>query len=264
MNHCLILLIFGFLAACSGQVPSFEEIKQDNTESRAGQLLRIADSTRQGGDLGSALALYRRAHAMAPDEMKPLIAIGETAFALQEFEQAANAYTKALDMDGEHLQALLGLGKTLLSLDRPDQAMTHFQSASQLYPANHRGFNGYGVSLDMMGRHEEAQNQYHKGIEVAPEAVSLSNNLALSLAFTGNFELAIGILEVFADDPLAGVRLRQNLALIYGLADMQEKAAKMAAKDLDEAGVANNLAYYAHLRELSSKARAQAVFGTPK
>ena len=86
--------------------------------------------------------------------------------------------------------------------------------------------------------------------------------LALSLAFAGKFDLAIGILEVFADDPMSGVRLRQNLALIYGLAGMEEKAANIAAKDLDEAGVANNLAYYAQLRNLSSKGRAQAIFGT--
>ncbi|MBC8269729.1 MAG: tetratricopeptide repeat protein, partial [Rhodospirillaceae bacterium] len=151
-NLSIVLILAVVVAGCSGQVPTPKEITKDNNESQAGQLLRIAETTRQGGDLASALALFRRAHAKAPNEIKPLIAIGETAFALKEFEQAASAYVKALDMDGENLQVLLGLGKTLISLDRPDQAVEHFDMATWVNPTDHRGFNGYGVALDMMGR----------------------------------------------------------------------------------------------------------------
>ena len=39
------------LTACAtGDVPTPEEIKQDNTESRARQLVRVGDASRAGGD----------------------------------------------------------------------------------------------------------------------------------------------------------------------------------------------------------------------
>lgn len=259
-----LLLSLLLVTGCSGMVPTMPEIKKDNADSRSAQMLRIANTTRQGGDLASALSLYRRAHAMAPEDLAPLIAIGEVAYGLGEYEQSANAYDQAASRAPDNAQVQLGYGKTLISMDQPEKAIDHYQKAIAINPGDHRGYNGYGVALDMLGRHEEAQSQYTKGLSQAPDAVSLSNNLALSMAFDGHYEQAIQILNVLADDPLSTPRLRQNMALIYGLAGLEDKAAMMASKDLDPQGVENNLAYYRQLRDLSSKDRAHAVFGSPK
>ncbi|MCH8038427.1 MAG: hypothetical protein IIC53_15070, partial [Proteobacteria bacterium] len=78
---------------------------------------------------------------------------------------------------------------------------------------------------------------------------------------TGDFDEATRILREIAADPLATVRNRQNLALVYGLAGQPAKAAKIARMDLDEAAVRNNLAYYETLRALSGHAKATAVLG---
>ena len=54
-------------AACAGDVPTKEEIAAEDRASRLAQVMRIAEATRQGGDLVSAASLFRRAHGMEPD-----------------------------------------------------------------------------------------------------------------------------------------------------------------------------------------------------
>ena len=67
--------------ACAGDVPTKEEIAAEDRASRFAQVMRIAEATRQGGDLMSAASLYRRAHAMEPDAAAPLIGLAETSAA---------------------------------------------------------------------------------------------------------------------------------------------------------------------------------------
>lgn len=75
----LVLTIVGTgLAACAGSVPTASERAREDRQSQVDQILRVADTTRRGGDFVSAAGLYRRAHQMAPKQAAPLIALGET------------------------------------------------------------------------------------------------------------------------------------------------------------------------------------------
>jgi tetratricopeptide (TPR) repeat protein len=223
-----LMLIALMLSSCSGQVPTQKEIDQDILESRAAQLVRVADTTRTGGDLANAMQLYRRAATMRPDWPVPLLRLGETALGAGLYEDAYNAY----------------------------------QSASALAPGETLALNGTGIALDLMGRHEEAQERYISGLEKAPENMVLRNNLGLSLALAGNFKEATDLLEAAATNPKAGPRTRHNLALVYGLAGDDTKARQTVANDLSQAEITNNLAFYARLRAMSPDQQSKAVFGT--
>ena len=83
----------------------------------------------------------------------------------------------------------------------------------------------------------------------------------MSLALAGAFDESIEMLRELAAAPGATPRVRQNLALVYGLAGQPERAAAVARIDLDEASVRNNLAYYQALRGLSGRSRAAAILG---
>ncbi len=252
------------LSSCSGLVKDFKEMQADSTQSRAAQLMRIATSTRQGGDFQSALALFRRASGLAPQELPPLIAIGEVSYRLGLYDQAARAYERAIAIAPDDLTSHSGLGKTLIALDRPQQAVPHFETVIGLAADRYGGYNGLGVALDMLGRHGLAQGQYRKGLAVAPRTLSVLNNLALSLAIDGKFDEATALLSPFQDDPRAGAPLRQNMALIYGLAGQEKKAAAIASRDLAEGDVVNNLKFYKRLRAMTGNERAKALLGAVK
>lgn len=257
----MVSLLFGVLAGCAGQVPTPEEIAEDEHESRYGQIMRIANSTQAGGDLSGAASFYRRAHTMAPERSEPLIALGETAAVLGAHEEAAKAYRSALAIDADNAKARRGYGKVLIFLNRPERAAHQFRAAIDLEPDDYRAYNGLGIALDLVGSHEGAQQSYVDGMEKAPDNSSLRNNLALSLALARNYKEAIEILRDIAGDPVAGRRVRQNLALVYGLSGQTEEAAAVASMDLNDDEVRNNLAYYESLRKLSGRALAEVVLG---
>jgi len=257
----IAFLLFVFLAGCAGQVPTPEEIAEDEHESQYAQIMRIANSTRAGGDLSGAGSFYQRAHALAPERSAPLIALGEISAALGAYEESAKAYRSALTIDADDAKARQGYGKVLIALNRPDRAAHQFRAAIDLDAGDYRSYNGLGVALDLVGKHEQAQQSYVDGMEKAPDNPSLRNNLALSLALARNYDEAVDILREIAGDPIAGRRVRQNLALVYGLAGKIEKAAAVASMDLKDDEVRNNLAYYQSLHKLSGRALAEAVLG---
>ena len=257
----MVFLVSAVLAGCAGQVPTPEEIQADENDSRYAQIMRIAETTRAGGDLSGAATFYRRAHTMAPERAEPLLALGETSAALGLPDEAANAYRAALAINADNPEARRGYGKILIALNRPERAEQQFRAAIDLEPGDHRSYNGLGVALDLLGKHEQAQQNYVDGMEKAPDNSFLRNNLALSLALTKNYGEAIEALREIAGDPVAGRRARQNLALVYALAGQNDKAAAVASMDLKDDEVRNNLAYYASLRKLDGRALAEVVFG---
>ena len=249
------------VGACVQAPPTEEEIAEESRQAGIDQIMRIADSTREGGDLAAAAGLYRRAHQLAPEQVGPLIKLGETNYALQSYPEAAKAYAKAIDLDPDDANARYGYGKVLRAMGRPEQAVEEFRAAVRLTPEDARAQNGLGVALDRVGRHKEAREAYQAGAELSPDDLGLRNNIAFSHLLSGDFDQAIEILEDMADDPLASPRNRQNLALAYGLAGEDEKARVMARRDLNEPQVENNLAYYEGLRNLSGRERRAALLG---
>jgi len=245
----------GALAACGGVPPSAGQVAEENRESQIAQILRVAETTRHGGDLVTAASLYRRAHELAPERTAPLIALGDTLAALDAISDAAQAYGLAVEREPANVDARYGYGKALMALNRPREAVAHFRAAIAASPRDPRLFNGLGVALDQAGDHEAAQQAYIDGLEVAPDHAGLANNLAFSMLLSGDFAEAALRFEEVAGQPRATTRNRQNLALSYGLAGVRDKAAAVAAQDLDAAAVRNNLAVYDRLRRLDAAER---------
>lgn len=277
MSHCpmtlriynvrflLAAVILAFpLAGCSGMVPSLKEIKKDVQTNRTAQLMRMGDTTRKGGDLRAALLLYQQAHRMAPEEKRPLIAFARTTFALGLYKDAVNAYAKAAKTWPKDGAIRRGYGKALIAIGRPGKATEQYVAAIALDEKDTEAMNGLGVTLDLLLEHQEARKNYRAGINIQPDNLSLRNNLAISLALSGTYDEAIGILTIVARDPAAVVRYRLNLALVYGLAGDDAKAAETARLDLNESAVQNNLAYYKKLRAMTPEDRAKAILGRKK
>ena len=81
------------------------------------------------------------------------------------------------------------------------------------------------------------------------------------MALAGDFAQALPLLEKTGRDPKATPRMRQNLALAYGLSGDDKKAAEIAKIDLDAAGVQENLGYYEFLRLLQDRSAIASTLG---
>src|SRR5215470_15851643 len=265
----LMLTVFLALSACSvfsgkdtlGTRASGATAGNLAPEQSADTMLKIADETRAGGDLANAVALYRRAHELAPRDPVPLARAGDTLAQMQAYTEAADSYQAALSIDPSNPDLHRGFANVLLALGKPQLALAHLEIAASKNSGDPRIYNALGVAHDLAGRHDLAQQDYRKGLALAPDQLSLRNNLGLSQALSGDFNGGIATLSDLASRPGATPRNRQNLALVYGLAGDDVHAALVARTDLDEAAVRNNLAYFTLLRSLDDVGRTAAILG---
>jgi Flp pilus assembly protein TadD len=249
------------LGACGTPPPSEPEIREQNQTAKTAQIMRVADTTAQGGDLLTAASLYRRAAHMAPTDPVPLVKLGDTLAAARELREAVAAYRKALSLAPDNPHAHYGYGTVLLSMGRPELAVPELEFVYELQPKNTELLNRLGIALDLTGAHEKAQARYREALAVEDDNPSVLNNLGLSLALDQQFDEAFKVLTRLADDPIATPRHRLNLALAYGLAGRMDAAREAAARLLTPVQVNNNLAYYEKLRKMDPDDRAKAVFG---
>jgi len=247
------------LAACQGTPPPDARAPGQSAEA----LLRLADDTASAGDLGTAVDLYRRAAEQRPEDPKPLARLGSALLQLHAYTEAAASYRAALRIKPNPMEAELhrGLATVLLALNQPEAAITELEAAVKMTPEDPRVYGTLGVAHDLMGRHDLAQQDYRNGMRLAPNSTVLRNNYGLSLALAGDYSAAAAALTELAERPGASPRHTLNLALVYGLAGDDRRAAAVARIALDDAAVNSNVAYYAMLRAMDDKARANAIMG---
>jgi Flp pilus assembly protein TadD len=221
--------------------------------------MRIGAAAHAGGDLATAVSIYRRAAEIDPHSIAPFVAAGNILVELGQFNDAIVTYHSALTREAHDPEALRGLARAYLMSARPELASQPLAVAYQDMPDDPKLLQLIGVADDLLGQHEEAQARYRRGLELLPADPALSLNFALSLALSGNYPEAVAILRPIATAAASSPRERQTLALIYGLQGDQRAAEQMARLDLDASSVQRNLAYYDSLRRLSPQARQRAI-----
>ena len=261
-----VLLTLSLFALGGCEEASVGDLQPLNINGREGAhplkydtLMRIGAAARAGGDLASAVSIYRRAATIEQLNPAPFVAAGNVLTEMGQIDEAILAYKSALDRVANDPEALRGLAKAYLRTARPELAGAPLSVAYKQTPDDPKLLQLIGVADDFIGQHKEAQARYHRGLELLPGDSALTVDLALSLALTGNYPEAIGLLRPVAIAPTASPRERQTLALVYGLAGDQAAAEQMAGRDLDQTSVQHNLAYYERLRKLSPEARRRAL-----
>jgi Flp pilus assembly protein TadD len=222
-------------------------------------VMHIAAASRQAGDYGNAVSLYRHAATMDVSNPEPLIALGDTLLDMGKPDEAIINYNAALKLSPRYPAALMGLAQAYLKTGRPDLAGSPLATAYQITPSDPKLLLLIGVADDFIGQHAAAQARYQQGLRIAPTDRSLTLNLALSFALSEKFDAAIAVLRPLAYAPAATPQERQTLALIYGLKGDQKIARDLARVDLDATSVDHNLAFYETLRRLSPDARSRAI-----
>lgn len=164
---------------------------------------------------------------------------------------AANMPDDAIDLFSQvpaGSSAQLGVAKAHLALNEPVKALSAADQALALAPNDERVLVDRGVALDSLGRHAEAQTSYRAVLATTPRHVSARNNLALSLAVTGQYDEAVALLTPLVRSSAATPRIRENLALVYGLMGDADRSAMLSRSDLDESSIRANLEFIAAVR----------------
>ena len=180
-------------------------------------LMRIAAAARGGGDLDTAVGLYRRAAALNPQAAAPFAAAGDALVAMGQINEAVTAYRAALAREPRDPAALRGLGRAYLRSGKPELALEPLSLARNETPEDPKILQLIGVADDFIGRHAAAQAHYARGLELAPGDRGLSVNLGLSLALSGRYDDAVAVLSPLALGPSGTPGERQTLALIHAL-----------------------------------------------
>jgi Flp pilus assembly protein TadD len=270
-SSAAITLFVLALAACTDPNGPDKPIAPLQTDQRSGghaaadydSLMRVAAAMRDANDLESAVGVYREAGIHAPQLPMPLILLGDTLLELGQYNEASQAYEGALRLSPQNSAALVGQGRALLQSDRPQLALAPLRRELAAHPENLKAITALGVAQDLTGDHATAQHTYRDALLDNPNNPALTGDLALSLAIEGYTDEAIKLLAPLASGSSSTPRLRQNLALIYGLAGDREDAQRTARLDLDEDAVQHNLAYFETLRSLPIAVRTRAILAAP-
>ncbi|MGD9617955.1 MAG: tetratricopeptide repeat protein [Alphaproteobacteria bacterium] len=222
-------------------------------------LMRIAAAARGGGDLDTAVSLYRRAAELDPADPAPFAAAGDTLVEMGRINEAIVAYRAALTREPRDPASLRGLARAYLRSGKPELALEPLGVAHAQTPDDPKLLQLLGVAEDFTGRHAAAQTRYSRGLDLAPGDRGLSVNLALSLALSGRYGDAVAVLSPIALGPAGTPSERQNLALIYALQGDAAAAERIALLDLDRQAATRQLAYYDTLRLLPPEARTRAI-----
>ena len=172
-------------------------------------IIHFAAALRSAGQAGQAIAVLQQAISIYPNDMNIKV-----------------AYAKALTADGKFTQALAIIEQTI----RPDQPDWNALSVK-------------GAILDQMGQNAAARALYKQAQTIAPRQASLEANLGLSYAMTNELAKAEQHLLRAVSMQGATSRIRQNLALVYGLQGKFDKARAIYSQTLPPEQVASNMAY---------------------
>jgi len=217
-------------------------------DDKARVQLRLARAAQEAGNAGSAVRFYRAVLDQAPGHVGALLGLGET---LSESGSAADAVVelqKAAAAVPDNVEVQTALGRALVRANRPADALNRFDALLRRNDDDLRARLNRGVALDLAGRHTEAQGEYRHVLKAEPNNATAMANLGLSLALNGSAE-GVAILEGLVQGGVDSPRVRQNLALAYGLKGDLEAAARVARLDLDDANVRSNLAFYETARQ---------------
>ena len=178
------------------------------------RLFNIAAADQGKGELETAIAEWKNALAMSPDEPKALYNLGVALAATKRYDEALVPLRKSLELKPTDARAHALLGVTLMRVKQPGEALEQLEKSVELNPMDAKAQSTLGSLLVERGQTQEAIPHFAQALEMDPTDADTQNNIAIALVRAGRAEAAVPYLEkALAADPNAP-ELHGNLGLI--------------------------------------------------
>jgi protein O-mannosyl-transferase len=123
--------------------------------------------------------LWLSAVQQAPDVWVPHVALGEALQNAGSGDAALAEYRLAIDLRPQEPVPYMKLGLCLAEMQHLDEAAQVFQKLEQLTPGSSVARNGLGAVAMLQGRYEEARQHYRSALEAHPNDVAARQSLAM-------------------------------------------------------------------------------------
>jgi tetratricopeptide (TPR) repeat protein len=201
-------------------IPEFVNIAPDFMEAMSApatefyRLFNIAIADQGKGETETAIAEWKNALAMSPDEPRALYNLGVALADTKRYEEAVVPLRKSLELKPTDARTHATLGVALLRMKQPEEALEQLQKAVELNPRDPKAQSALGSLLAERGQVQEAIPHFAQALEVDPNDADTQNNIGIALARAGRAEAAVPYLEkALTADPNAP-ELHGNLGLI--------------------------------------------------
>ena len=123
------------------------------------------------GDLQQAVEHYRRAAAVAPDDLPTLLHLAQAQLNLNRPDLAEPLFKEAISRDPypSSASALVGLGKIALSRNHPEEAIEYFETAVSMQPEADSIHYPLAMAYRQIGDLEKAREHLKKRGNKTPE-----------------------------------------------------------------------------------------------
>ncbi len=114
----------------------------------------------------AAVVLYQTAAVLNPENDECHIAIGDTYFSVDDYDNAIKAYCDAIKINPENPKSYCKCGMALWEKDYTEEAIVAYHKAINLNPEYSIAYNNLGVIyLDDIGNVQEAIDMFDKALE---------------------------------------------------------------------------------------------------
>lgn len=228
----------------------------------AASSVRLADAaTRTSYDRADPLSrsiFWAEQNRINPMDVEAGVKQAQALRELGQFDQAAQVSSTVLTLQPRNLDAMLELGRAHIARGQAFYGIAALEQARDQAPRDWRPLSLLGVAYQQVRRPDEAQAAWASALQLSPENPDVLANAAMAHMAGGNATEAENLLRRAANQPRAGLKVRQNLALVLGLQGKISEAEAILRRDQPPEVAEANLRWLAE-RMSSSSAPVAAV-----
>jgi tetratricopeptide (TPR) repeat protein len=135
------------------------------------EILRVqAYLAETNADYTSAVDLYKRAVAGAPERSYLHLSLGHALRALKQYDEAIQAYQHAAELNPEDARAEGGMGAAYYAMEEYDSAQAHLERALEIDPNYATGWGQLGWVFYVQKIYDKAQPNFEKAVLLEKDA----------------------------------------------------------------------------------------------